>query len=261
MRDGVWFDSSYLFAFLTESGGTFLYHKSALIERNQKKWMVPFELYSEGEGMRIGIDFDNTLITYDDLFTRLARERGWLPSSPMAEAIDKRAVRDRVRLLEDGERKWRNLQAEAYGPCIMGAPMKDGAAAFLRVACFRGAELFVVSHKTVFAYSDRAQAHNLRDAALAWMTRHRFFLSEGFGIPLDHVFFESSRKKKVSRIAKLDCSHFIDDLPEVFEEPGFPNRSIRFLIGPHGDPSPVGPYRVVSGWKVIQNELFGDTGG
>ena len=211
--------------------------------------------------MRIGIDFDNTLITYDDLFVRLARKRGWLLSTSIEEATDKRAVRDRVRLLEDGENRWRTLQAEAYGPCIMDAPMKEGAAEFLRAACFRGVELFIVSHKTVFAHNDRAQLYPLRDAALTWMTQHGFFLSEGFAIPLNHVFFESSRKKKVSRIAKLGCSHFIDDLPEVFEEPGFPGRSIRFLIGPHGDPSPVGPYQAVSGWRVIQNELFGDVSG
>ena len=57
--------------------------------------------------MRIGIDFDNTLIDYDQVFTAAAKRRGLIDA-----AFDgsKRAVRDSIRLLPNGEFAWQLLQ-------------------------------------------------------------------------------------------------------------------------------------------------------
>ena len=53
--------------------------------------------------LRIGIDFDNTLIDYDGVFVAAARERGLIGREI---AGSKRAVRDAIRLLPDGELTW-----------------------------------------------------------------------------------------------------------------------------------------------------------
>ncbi len=65
--------------------------------------------------MRIGIDFDNTIVSYGASFVRAAVELGFLDAGT---AAGKTAVRDALRALPDGEEKWRRLQRVVYGPAI-----------------------------------------------------------------------------------------------------------------------------------------------
>ena len=65
--------------------------------------------------LRIGIDFDNTIIAYDEVFCAAAKRRGLIA----AEFIGgKQAVRDAIRLLPDGELAWQRLQGQVYGKGI-----------------------------------------------------------------------------------------------------------------------------------------------
>jgi hypothetical protein len=80
--------------------------------------------------LRIGIDFDNTIITYDDVF-RAAAEAGGLIAPGFCG--NKQAVRDAIRLLPDGELAWQRLQGQVYGKGIGGAAMVAGVATFLRI--------------------------------------------------------------------------------------------------------------------------------
>jgi len=73
--------------------------------------------------MRIGIDLDNTVIRYDRVFRAIAAERGLIPPG---FGGDKQAVRDHIRTLPDGERRWTALQAEAYGPRLEDAELFSG---------------------------------------------------------------------------------------------------------------------------------------
>src|SRR5712692_4361339 len=104
--------------------------------------------------MRIGIDFDNTLIDYDGVFVAAARERGFI--GPEATGT-KRAVRDAIRLLPDGELTWQRLQGHVYGAGIGGAVPFAGAGDFLRRCAERGAGVFIVSHKTRYGHFDPAR--------------------------------------------------------------------------------------------------------
>src|SRR6266545_12572 len=79
--------------------------------------------------VRIGIDFDNTIVTYDQVFLTAARERGLVDS---AFSGGKKAVRDRIRLLPNGELCWQKLQGYVYGAGIGAALLIDGVAPFLR---------------------------------------------------------------------------------------------------------------------------------
>ena len=79
--------------------------------------------------MRIGLDFDNTLIDYDRVFLAAARERGLVAPDFTGS---KREVRDAIRLLPDGELAWQRLQGHVYGAGIGGAVLFDGADQFLQ---------------------------------------------------------------------------------------------------------------------------------
>ena len=77
------------------------------------------------------VDLDNTLISYDRIFYETAVERQFVPAG---FAGAKREIRDRVRLLPEGELKWQRLQAHVYGPAIGGASVADGANALAYAA-------------------------------------------------------------------------------------------------------------------------------
>ena len=174
----------------------------------------------------VGIDFDNTLVAYDALIHQVAVERGLI--EPGTDAA-KRTVRDRIRLMPEGEIEWQKVQGLVYGPRMAQAQLMPGAADFIRQCRARGWPTYVVSHKTEFAGYDETRT-NLRDAALAWMTSQRFFEPDGLGFSRDQVFFETTRGEKIARIASLGCTHFIDDLEEVFLEPSVPSGVRTFLF-------------------------------
>jgi len=60
----------------------------------------------------IGVDFDNTLVSYGDNVHREAVQRGLIP--PVV-GKSKKEIRDRIRQLPDGEIEWQRLQATVYG--------------------------------------------------------------------------------------------------------------------------------------------------
>jgi len=201
--------------------------------------------------LRLGIDFDNTLITYDHVFLVQARARKLLSGSFRGS---KQAVRDAVRLLPDGEIAWQRLQGYAYGQGIGEAALFTGVDRFLRRCRKVGHTVFVVSHKTEFANYDPSRV-NLRAAALGFMETNGFFDPGKYGIPRENVFFEGARADKLARIASLGCTHFVDDLVEVLTDPGFPAGVERVLFGRPGGLKTAG-LRVCASWREIAAALL-----
>lgn len=189
--------------------------------------------------MRIGVDFDNTIAKYDRLFAALAVERGLMATPPTG---GKTAVRDAVRALPNGDEEWQRLQAEAYGRRMADAELSSGFSRFVARCRSRGLPLFIVSHKTAHSPID-PRGPDLRGAALAWMESKAFFDPSFFGFEREAVYFEDTRAQKISRIRSLHCTHFIDDLIEVFDEPDFPEEVSGFLLTSQedgaGDPANV----------------------
>jgi len=213
--------------------------------------------------MRIGVDFDNTIAGYDRLFEALAAESGLLaPCALTTGAIrGKTAVRDAVRLLPDGENHWQRLQALAYGPRISGAELLPGVAEFFRRCRDADLPVVVVSHKTQFARGGDGVT-DLRGCALAFLRQHGFFDTSGAGLGLaeTQVFFEPTRREKVARIRELGCTHFIDDLPEVFAHEDFPPDVERLLLAPlPPTPEATGDalVRRFVDWRSIMGYVFG----
>ena len=159
--------------------------------------------------MRIGIDFDNTIVSYGALFSQTAIALGYLT----APSAGKTSVRDEVRTLAEGETKWRNLQAIVYGPAIADAPPFPGVREFLARARAAAAPLFLVSHKSRYA-ANGPEGVDLREAALGWLEANRLLGDRGFA--RENVYFEDTRAAKIARLAALGCTHVIDDLAEVF---------------------------------------------
>jgi hypothetical protein len=200
----------------------------------------------------IGIDFDNTIVSYDALMYEAALNRGLIKDG--ADRT-KRAVRDRIRQLPDGEIEWQKLQALAYGPLMHGAQLIEGVEEFISECRDRDIAVFIVSHKTEYASYDDTRT-NLRTAALEWMTNHRFFDAEGFDLGRADVYFESTRADKIARIERMGCSHFIDDLEDVLLEPSFPARVEKILYAPDVLSVSTGRVTVMPSWRALRDYFF-----
>lgn len=191
--------------------------------------------------MRIGIDLDNTLVRYDDVFHRLAHERGLIDA---AVPPVKDAVRDALRR-SGREDAWTELQGCVYGPGMEHAEPFDGALEFLRRCRELGVAARVISHRTRTPFL--GPAYDLHASARAWLARH--------GIDRD-VWLEETKAAKLCRIAELSVTHFVDDLPEFLTEPGFPDRVARVLFDPSGTHAADAQYSRMKSWPEIEQWLL-----
>jgi len=200
----------------------------------------------------IGIDFDNTIASYDELMHRLAAKWGWVPE---ALPKNKKLIRDAIRILPDGESKWRTLQTYAYGPGMSDARPMDGVKNFFARCKELEIPVWIVSHKTEFAnFGDPTV--NLRQAAFDWLSQQSFLASERFGIGRERVFFESTREEKIERICSLGITHFVDDLEETFLEESFPEEVEQILFAPHSSPNAEGRWNTFPSWPEIERHLL-----
>lgn len=85
--------------------------------------------------MHLGLDFDNTLISYDLLFRRVALEQGLIPQEIEP---NKNAVRNYLRKV-DKEDAWTTLQGEVYGKRILEASPYPGMKQALESVAKKGA--------------------------------------------------------------------------------------------------------------------------
>lgn len=200
----------------------------------------------------VGLDFDNTLVTYDAVIHRAAVDQGLIPA---ATPVNKRLVRDRIRERPGGEIEWQKIQALVYGPLMPQAQLIDGAGDFIKRCRAAALPVFIVSHKTPFAGYDETGT-NLRDAALRWMASAGFFDAGGLGFRRDDVFFESTRDDKIARIRALGCDVFVDDLEEVFLESSFPASVKKILYAPDERASERAGAVVAGSWQAVHTHVF-----
>ncbi|NBR85387.1 MAG: hypothetical protein EB141_13095 [Verrucomicrobia bacterium] len=200
--------------------------------------------------MRLGLDFDGTVVVYDEVFHRYATERFGLPAGV---PLNKTVVRDWLRSQTDGEQKWIELQGLVYGLKMTEAKMAPGLAEFLRAIRAVQIPVCIISHKTEFSV---AEPHvNLRAAALAWLEANGFFAAEGFCLRREDVFFESTRAAKLQRIAAQGCTVFVDDLEEVLTEPEFPQGVERWHYLPGQTERREGDIQAFSDWTRLLARL------
>ncbi len=204
-------------------------------------------------GAIVGMDFDNTIISYDHLILAAAIRRDLVVENTVP---NKKALRDAIRLLPNGEATWQKIQAEIYGPGIGGAKLITGVSEFLARCGVAGVKLHIVSHKTKIANYDTTNT-NLRNAAMAWMERQELFAKSGGALVRGRVNFAATQEEKVNCIVNLGCSYFIDDLTEVFDHPEFPSSVEKMLLDRSrtASDSASGAF---ANWRDITNYLLGD---
>ncbi len=175
----------------------------------------------------IGVDFDNTIVCYDALFHRVARESGLAPADL---PVNKSEVRNHLRRI-GREEVWTEMQGCVYGARMAEAAPYPGVLEFFQACRRAGIPTCIISHKTRHPF--RGRRHDLHQAALRWLEQQGFFDPAQIGLSRSRVFLELTKQAKIERIGLCGCTHFIDDLPELLAEPGFPKIE-RILFDPNG---------------------------
>jgi hypothetical protein len=198
----------------------------------------------------IGLDFDNTVVIYDRLMHRCAVELYGMPPSVTA---GKKAIRSWFWSQPDGNTPWTELQGIIYGTRIGEADVAPGLEELL-VACARaGVKVGIVSHKTEFpALGPRV---SLRQAARDFLEARGFFTR--LGLAREDVFFEGTLEEKVQRVGRQGHTAFVDDLPDVFLHPKFPNDVKRILYDPAKAHEPIPGVHPGRTWAEIGDLLLG----
>jgi len=198
--------------------------------------------------IKLGLDFDNTIVCYDAAIAVLADE---LFDLPPEVPRTKRGLRDHLRGA-DREPEWTAFQGELYGPGMRYAQPFEGAIETMLQLVDAGHELVIVSHRSRRPYA--GEPHDLHAAALHWVAERL----QSAGLFADNngsVNFLETRQEKVARIAELGCQAFLDDLPEVLGASGFPASAAAILFDPTGSTPAPESERRISAWHELSAVL------
>jgi len=193
--------------------------------------------------MHLGLDFDNTLISYDILFRKVALEQDLIPQETDS---NKNAVRDYLRSA-DREDEWTKLQGEVYGGRILEAAPYPGMKQALRSIAGLNVPLTIVSHKTKTPFMGKQW--DLHAAARTWLNQHGMHLSSGPNISHERTFFELTKQAKCDRIVAVGCTHYVDDLPEILEM--LPDTIIKIHFSPEGHSTSNADWLVMQSWNKL----------
>lgn len=174
----------------------------------------------------LGVDFDNTIVCYDEVFYRVAVERNLIPIdlSPTKEQ-----VRDYLRKV-GREDDWTEMQGYVYGSRMADVKAFPGAMECITATVKAGINVTIISHKTSTPYL--GHPYDLHSAARDWMQQQGFFDPGRIGVKDEQIFFLETKQMKLEQISRCGCKWFIDDLPEFFLEGEFPNNVERLLFDP-----------------------------
>ncbi len=198
--------------------------------------------------MLIGIDFDNTIVSYDTLFHKIAIEQGAVPPSTLRTKL---AVRDHLRAIGK-EAVWTEMQGYVYGARMAEADAYPGVLDFLKWARAGGIEICIVSHKTKHPFI--GPSYDLHQAARHWIERN-LIDDKGALLPAEQIFFELTKEEKLNRVGTLQCDWFLDDLPEILLAADFPERVSRLLFDPDEHHKAISAIPRMATWSAIQRHF------
>jgi len=197
--------------------------------------------------MRIGIDFDNTIVDYTGVFYQVAVGLGWIPKETQHTKF---AVKQFF-LDNNNEKKWTELQGIVYGKAIIQASPFPCIHQTFTSWLSKGYELFIISHKT--KYPIIGDKVNFHIAAMNWLEQHQLVSLSGSSttIPYKNVFFNETKEEKIAKIAALSCDLFIDDLPSILLHDNFPKPTEKVLFDPKNEQELEGQNSVLSKNKIL----------
>lgn len=161
--------------------------------------------------MLIGIDFDNTIVCYDNVYKKIVSDGIIVPPSttPNKDSVKKYLID------QNQESKWTELQGTIYGPLMRYARPFPNVIKFIEMQLNIGNSISIISHRT--HYPILGKKYNLHEYAKAWIQEN--LISDNKPLLMeDSIFFNTTKNEKINKIITLECDYFIDDLPEILDQ-------------------------------------------
>jgi len=200
--------------------------------------------------VNIGLDFDNTIVSYADAFRRICEDKASIPKEVKRS---RSGVKDYL-LSSNQEDKWTLLQGELYGPGMRYATPFDGCIEAIKALEERN-KVYIVSHRSKKPYG--GQDYELHNYAREWIKNH-LSGSRLANEMKEYVSFHEALEQKVEAIRMLKLDIFVDDLEKVLLHPSFPENTERILFSQQTSVSLCNAgLRCVSQWSDIKCLLIG----
>lgn len=197
--------------------------------------------------MRVGIDFDNTIVNYDGVFWQVAlSENLIMPDVPKSKI----GVRDYLRKTNK-ESEWTALQGKVYGKHIHKASLFEDCFETIDYLITNCVEVFIVSHKTKHPYL--GEKYDLHHAATEWI-EYNLKKDNVSLIQQPRISFNATLEDKIKTISELGLDIFIDDLLDVFNHHLFPVGVRKILFG-SSRKVPIPSVTVCSHWRDVFREI------
>ena len=201
--------------------------------------------------MNIGIDLDNTLICYDEVFKQYGEEFATLPEGIEPNRSEIKAY---IRNQMDGEMVWQKLQGQVYGRGLSNAKLFPGVHRFLWRCRQRGVTVEIISHKTEYGHFDSSRIH-LHQAATRFLVKSGIYADDPSSL-IKEISFFPTRDGKLKAISEKNFDWFIDDLPDIFDSPKFPRITNKLGFDPHLE-NTFTDIVVATSWLEIDHYILG----
>jgi len=196
----------------------------------------------------IGIDFDNTIVNYNNVFYKYALMEGLITGQIHKT---KKEIRDYIRLFKSDE-AWTSLQGQVYSKHMQEAEPAEGVENFFCKCKEHSVKFLIISHKTL--YPVIGPLVNLHHVAMNWLADRNFF--DRYGLKEAEVIFKETREEKLNAIDTLNCTHFIDDMLEVLIHNKFPLHTQKILYSSEERLDTYSDVRQFGSWKEIEAYFF-----
>ncbi len=200
--------------------------------------------------MKIGLDFDNTIVCYDTAFAQVTDEWDCVAADTPRTKL---GIRDHLRNIGK-EDIWTRMQGHVYGPGMVHARSYPGVADNIRALRAQGHDVYVISHRTKKPFL--GPPHDLHSFARAWLTASVTYAGAPLFGPTE-TFFEETLPQKIARIGSQGCDLFLDDLTDVLKHADFPGTTQGVLFDPNREhkPAEAAGYKVIHSWDELADIL------
>ncbi|CAN1606772.1 hypothetical protein MCEMIE29_00197 [Candidatus Pelagibacterales bacterium] len=159
--------------------------------------------------IKLAIDLDNTIINYDHLFYKAARNKLSIQSNIKNKENIKKLI-----IKKYSEKKWTEIQSAVYSQKIFQAKIFPGFINEIKKLS-KYCEIFIVSHKTLWPiYGKKINLHN---KTKQFLKKKKISFCKNYLIKEENIFFETTKEKKIKRIERIKPDYFIDDLESILK--------------------------------------------
>jgi hypothetical protein len=200
--------------------------------------------------LKIGLDFDNTIVCYNNAIRLLADKLLDLPTKISRSKLEIRNFLRRA----GRENEWTAFQGELYGPGMCYAePFENSIKKMLELQ-EADHELIIISHRSQRPYA--GPGYDLHAAANDWI-ENRLKKVGLFNQPQhkNPVNFLETQTEKIRMINRFNCDAFVDDLPEIFCNQSFPARTRSILFAPENTKQPTHPDFLITNWAELDGVI------